>query len=227
MARIVAIILAAGKGMRCNTDIPKQYVYVAGRPVVMWSIDAFRKAVSDVEIIMVINPETEQLWLQLCKKYNFVSPKLVAGGATRWESVKNAISTLEADDDTIVLVHDGARPAVDVQTILRVINAATNSDGAIPSVPVTDSIRLLKADGSSVAVDRNAYRAVQTPQGFPLHLLAKAYNLPYRPEFTDDASVMEYAGFGNLKLVEGSPDNIKITFAADISAIESYLERRS
>lgn len=226
MAKVVAIILAAGSGSRCKTELPKQYVYVAGRPVVMWSIDAFRNAIPEVETILVINPATKDLWNELCKKHQFVSPKLVSGGSTRWESVKNAVSTITGDDDTIVLVHDGARPAVDADTIKGVVETAAMCDGAIPAVPVTDSLRVLNPDGTSEAVDRSLYRAVQTPQGFKLNKLLSAYNLPYRAEFTDDASVMEYAGYKDLRLTTGSPENIKLTFAADIQAIVNILKNR-
>lgn len=226
MAKVVAIILAAGSGTRCKTQLPKQYVYVAGRPVVMWSIDAFRNAISGIKTILVINPDTKELWEELCIKHGFESPRLVSGGSTRWESVKNAISTITADDDTIVLVHDGARPAVDAETICGVVETAVKCDGAIPVVPVTDSLRVLNTDGTSEAVDRSLYRAVQTPQGFKLDKLLRAYNVPYRTEFTDDASVMEYAGYKDLRLTTGSPDNIKLTFAADFQAIENILKNR-
>lgn len=225
MKKIVAIILAAGSGTRCNTEIPKQYVSVAGRPVVMWSIDAFRSAVKDVETIMVINPETEALWHDLCREHGFLSPKLVYGGATRWESVKNAITSIADCEDVTVLIHDGARPAVDAETISNVIRMAEVHDGAIPTVAVTDSLRMTKADGSSVAVDRSLYHAVQTPQGFPLDKLAKAYDLPYRSDFTDDASVMEAAGFSDLVLVDGSRNNIKLTYAADLVTLEHVLKK--
>lgn len=225
MKKIVAIILAAGSGTRCNTEIPKQYVSVAGRPVVMWSIEAFRSAVKDVETVMVINPETEALWLDLCRKYDFQSPRLVCGGATRWESVKNAIMSIPDCQEATVLIHDGARPAVDAETILSVIRMAEVHDGAIPAVAVTDSLRKINPDGSSEAVDRSLYRAVQTPQGFPLEKLAKAYSLPYRSDFTDDASVMEAAGFSDMALVEGSRNNIKLTYAADIVTLEHILKK--
>ena len=134
MKKIVAIILAAGSGTRCNTEIPKQYVSVAGRPVVMWSIEAFRSAVKDVETVMVINPETETLWLDLCRKHDFQSPRLVCGGATRWESVKNAIMSIPYCQETTVLIHDGARPAVDACNCqCKALHPLTQSFASVPA----------------------------------------------------------------------------------------------
>ena len=224
MANVIAIILAGGKGTRCSSDIPKQYVYVAGRPVVMWSIEAFRKAIPGVQTVMVINPETTEIWAELCRKHEFESPKLVPGGATRWQSVKNAIDAIVAEPDDIILVHDGARPVIDSATILAVKEMAEKCDGAIPTVPVTDSLRMMTGEESSVAVERSQYRAVQTPQGFRHSILSQAYSLPCSPAFTDDASVAEAAGYTELRLVEGNPKNIKLTFAGDIATVENSLK---
>ncbi|MDE5978544.1 MAG: 2-C-methyl-D-erythritol 4-phosphate cytidylyltransferase, partial [Muribaculaceae bacterium] len=151
---------------------------------------------------------------------------VVHGGATRWDSLKKGLAAIPADSrpNSIVLIHDGARPLVDTPTVKRVCAAAVNTDGAIPAIPVSDSLRQLDRDGvSSSPADRSGFRAVQTPQGFILWRLREAYSLPYQESFTDDASVMAEAGFENIFLVEGNPDNIKITNPRDILIAEAIL----
>ncbi len=126
-----------------------------------------------------------------------------------------------------MLIHDGARPLVDTATVERVINAAKNHDGAIPTVAVTDSLRKIESNGNSLNVDRSSYRAVQTPQGFIASKLIRSYELPFDPLFTDDASVMAAAGFHDMALVEGNISNIKITHPLDIDIAELYIKHES
>jgi 2-C-methyl-D-erythritol 4-phosphate cytidylyltransferase len=165
----------------------------------------------------------EAFWLELCAGNGFASPKIVYGGATRWESVRNAVMELQADDEAIVMVHDGARPLVSTAMIERLASQVADADGVIPGVAVTDSLRAI--DGNrSTAVDRSRFVAVQTPQTFPLGVLRSAYRRPYEPTMTDDASVVEAAGFTNLLIAEGEPTNIKVTNPADLALAQTLLK---
>lgn len=227
MFPIYIIVVAAGTGSRFGATMPKQYCMMGGRPVLMHTIDALRQAAPDAGMLLVISPEEEERWATLCNEFSFNSPQIAFGGATRWESVKNGLNAIPANvpAGAVVLIHDGARPLVDAATVKRVAGAAINTDGAIPAIPVSDSLRKLTDNGvRSEAVDRADYRAVQTPQGFALWRLREAYSLPYEQGFTDDASVMAAAGFSNIVLVEGSPDNIKITNPRDIVIAEALLK---
>jgi len=220
------IIVAAGNGSRFGSEVPKQFCLLDSKPVVMHAIDRLKTALPDAKTIIVISPAEERRWQELCKTHRFESPTVAHGGATRWESVKNGLAAIPKDarPNSIVLIHDGARPLVDTPTVKRVCGATINTDGAIPAVAVSDSLRKIGDDGvSSEPVDRNDFRAVQTPQGFILWRLREAYSLPYQESFTDDASVMAEAGFDNIFLVEGSPDNIKITNPRDIAIAEAIL----
>lgn len=219
---MITIIVAAGSGSRFGADIPKQFLPLAGRPVLMHTIEAFRKATPDGMILLVLAPDMIQYWHRLCQEHGFDSPRIAEGGATRWQSVKNAVDSLaDAPPGEIVLVHDGARPLVEPQLIRRAASYAVNTDGALPAVPVTDSLRRLdENEVTSEPVDRSLYRAVQTPQAFALWRLRQAYALPYDKAFTDDASVMAAAGFCNLVLLPGSPRNIKITNPVDLAIAE-------
>lgn len=226
------IIVAAGSGLRFGAPLPKQFCLLDGRPVVMRTIDAFRRHLPDAHLTLVISRDMADYWAELCSSYGFESPRTVFGGATRWESIANAIRAIYPDEpgeDDIVMVHDGVRPLVSGEVIGRLLDALFIDDkihGAIPAVAVTDSIRRVAADGSSKALDRKQLRAVQTPQAFRARLLREAYTLPYSESFTDDASVMEAAGFGDFLLPAGDPDNIKITNPGDIALASLIISRR-
>ncbi len=219
------VIVAAGSGSRFGSDIPKQFVRLCGRPVVFYPIEIFRAAMPDAEITLVINQAMESLWHELCVEYGFTSPRTVYGGATRWESVRNALDAYP-DSDT-VYIHDGARPLVTPDLIKRLGAALSDgrADGALPAIDLTDSIRELSDDNNSTAVDRSLYKAIQTPQVFDGHKLARAYRMPYSTSFTDDASVMEAAGYDNLILVEGDSRNIKITHGGDIAVATYHIDK--
>lgn len=223
---IYCIIVAAGKGSRFGSELPKQFCELNGKPVLMHTIESFRIASPDVKIVLVLNRGHHELWKHLCENHHFSSPGTVYGGATRWESVKNAIDTIKLSDQgkSIIMVHDGARPVVSPSLIHRVIEAAHVSTGVIPVIPVSDSLRELSGEGKSVAVDRSRYRAVQTPQAFDGRLLTEAYKLPYRDTFTDDASVIAAAGYPEISLVDGDPRNIKITLPDDLKIASFFLE---
>lgn len=219
------IIVAAGSGSRFGHDLPKQFHLLGGRPVLMTTIERVREAAPHSSIMLVLSREHEDLWQSLCREHSFDSPVIVYGGATRWESVRNALQAItDCTDNEIVMVHDGARPLLHA-SVVRALERKIQSgaDGAIPAVPVTDSLRVITPEGGSESVFRSDFRAVQTPQAFPLRLLRQAYDCPYSPLMTDDASVVEAAGLRDIRLVEGSPDTLKITRPADLAAAEYIL----
>ena len=222
-ANITAVIVAAGSGQRYGSRLPKQFCPLAGRPVLMHTVTAMRRALPGARVVLVLSPAMTDYWRELCRSHNFDSPEVVTGGATRWESVSNAVTACAPyAPGSIVLVHDGARPVVPAGVVRGVVDGARNHGAAIPAVPVTDSLRHLNADGTSQPVDRAQFRAVQTPQGFDAALLLRAYRLPYSPAFTDDASVVAAAG-SSVVIVPGSPLNIKITNPGDIDVAALYL----
>ncbi len=218
---ICHVIVAAGSGSRFGGSLPKQFCMLGSRPVLMETIGRMRRAGGD--LLLVISSDMEDMWRDMCLRHSFESPVTVAGGSTRWESVRNALAHPLALNASVITVHDGARPLPDTDLIDRVTSIPDGVDGNIPVIAVTDSLRRCRADGSSEAVDRSLYRAVQTPQAFRGDSLRKAYSLPYSPKFTDDASVMEAAGFTRLQMVEGNPRNIKITRPGDIDIALIYL----
>lgn len=240
MHTILTIVVAAGSGTRMGAELPKQFLPIGGEPIVMWTlrrladgVDRFLTGRSQnvdetvrnfmnvdncVHKLVLVLPEAYiPLWRELCLKHEFRLPHdIVAGGQTRFHSVKNGLAVSPEAD--IILVHDGVRPFADNKVIEDVIVAAYKHGAAVPAVPVVDSLRLLnESGGESVAVDRSAYRAVQTPQGFRGELLREAYALPYDCRFTDDASVVESSGLGKVVLTEGDAANIKITTPADMA----------
>lgn len=215
------IVVAGGKGNRFGSELPKQLHELDGRPVLMHTIDSLRLA-HPGDITVAMHPDYIECWNDLCRRHGFESPEVVPGGETRWHSVRNALDSVPADAQAVT-VHDAARPFVSPTMLAAAINAIeAGAAGAVPAVPVTESLRELAEDGSSEAVDRARYRAVQTPQVFSADILRKAYSRPYRPEFTDDASVVEAAGFRPIALIDGSPYNIKITHPADLEIASIY-----
>jgi len=221
------IIVAAGRGNRFGSDLPKQFCMLGQRPVLMHAVVAMARAVPDAELIVVVNDAYRDLWLKMCDSAGFSSPRLVSGGDTRFQSVKNALDSIPADapEDAIVLVHDGARPVVKRDLVRRVVEATMEHSAAVPVVPVTDSLREIGADGSSEPFDRSRLVGVQTPQGFRLADLRTAYTQDYTPTMTDDASVWQMSGLPAPSLVEGSPLNIKITHPRDLDIAELFLNR--
>ena len=212
-----AIIVAGGKGLRMGGEVPKQFLPIGGKPVLMHTIEAFRKALNKVQIVLVLPAEQHDYWLGLCEEYHFHSPELIAkGGETRFYSVKNGLALLPDDADAVVGVHDGVRPFVSAETIGRCYAAAAEGKAVVPVVPIVETVRQILPDGRSVTRPRDAYRLVQTPQTFPLALLKEAYRQPYSEAFTDDASVVEALG-REIVMIEGNRENIKLTTPADLS----------
>ncbi len=207
------IIVAGGKGLRMGGEVPKQFLPVNGKPVLMLTIETFHRFDPEMKIILVLPKEQQAYWNDLCTEYQFRIPYLLAdGGETRFHSVKNGLAL--ADDDGLIGVHDGVRPFVSQEVITRCFDTANIDKAAIPVIDVVETIRKISGEQSET-VDRNNYKLVQTPQVFTTSLLKKAYGQEYTPLFTDDASVVEAMGV-KVTLVEGNRENIKITTPFDM-----------
>ena len=230
--KITAVIVAGGSGRRFGSDLPKQYCELEHRPVVMLTIERMREALNRYScadnIILAIHPDCHELWESLCQRHGFQSPQITYGGATRWQTVRNSFEAIVDDFDGIILVHDAARPLLYADVVDRLVEAVeSGAQGVVPGVAVSDSLRQTADDSDdpfgSRAVDRSRFRAVQTPQAFDADLLRRAYRMPYNDRMTDDASVMEFAGFDRIATVEGDPRTLKITNPADIATVAFYL----
>ncbi len=219
MEKKYAVIVAGGAGVRAGGEVPKQFQMLCGLPVVWWSVKAFYQEDPDVRIRLVLHPGFFDLWdilySGLPEEEKRIKVELVCGGRNRLESVKNGIMGIEpgTGNETLIAVHDAARPLVGIDIISRGWEKARESRAAIPVIPMTDSIREVTRD-SSIALDRSRYVRVQTPQVFWGELLKVAYSGELLPEMTDDASVVEATGV-NISLFEGAEKNIKITNPID------------
>lgn len=207
------LIVAGGKGVRMGSDLPKQFIPLKDKPLLMHTLTAFYEWDATAELLLVLPESHQDYWRMLCRELNFHVPHtVVTGGETRFHSVQNGLNLI--NEPGLVAVHDGVRPFVTPEIISACFAEAAVSGAAIPVVPIVDSLRKREGDTSS-PVDRDAYCAVQTPQVFVSALLLSAYKQPYTKAFTDDASVVEAAG-GRISLVAGSKENIKVTTAADL-----------
>ena len=207
------IIVAGGSGTRMKTDTPKQFLELCGKPILMHTILAFADFCEGVFPVIVLPPSQIDKWRELCTTHGFSTHhKIVAGGDTRFHSVKNGLDTLP--DEGLVAIHDGVRPLVNKQTITNCLCEATIFGCAIPTIQVTDTVRQI-SDQKNRVIDRQTLRLIQTPQVFNLAKLKKAYQQPYSPSFTDDATVFEHAGYP-IRLAEGNKENIKITTPNDL-----------
>lgn len=257
----IAIIVAGGKGLRMGADLPKQFLPIGGRPVLMHTLQAFERAIPGIHLILVLPFDQQDFWRDLCARHSFTLPHTIAtGGETRFHSVLNGLRIIDStvhpaspneqrngdalvpsaspegnEHTSLVAIHDGVRPFVSADVIQRCFDTARTAGTAVPVVPVVETIRELSPDvkhsgdfiiteTASVTRDRSRYRLVQTPQTFQLSLLQRAYEQPYRPSFTDDASVVEALGHP-ITLVEGNRENIKITTPFDLTVAEAILSR--
>jgi len=216
------IIVAGGKGLRMGSDIPKQFLPISGRPVLMRTLERFRAYSADLQIILVLPEAQQDYWRQLCKEYHFdVEYQLANGGQTRFHSVQNGLALVPDDAEGVVGVHDGVRPFPSIEVIKNCYETARTAKAVIPVIPVVETVRHLEKEGS-VTVPRDEYKLVQTPQTFDIQLLKAANRQPYNDGFTDDASVVESYGH-EITLVEGNRENIKITTPYDLTVAEALL----
>lgn len=213
MQGLSVIITAGGIGKRMGSSIPKQFIVVAGKPILMHTILAFQNFSDQFQILLTLPSDWKNYWRDLCSEYDFNIPHTVIdGGEERYHSIKNA---LEVATGYLIAIHDGVRPFVSNSLMNRLVEAARKNGTAVPVVSLKESLRQLNEVGFSIAVDRNCYKSVQTPQVFQSSLINRAYQLPYHAKITDDASLVEEAG-STIFLVEGEEDNLKITTPKDI-----------
>ncbi len=220
---VYIIIVAGGIGQRMGNLTPKQFHLLDGRPVVMRTFDAFSDFYGKAKFLLVLPGREIGRWKHLRHEFKFDVPhEIVEGGPTRFHSVKNALSLVP--EKCLVFIHDAVRPLVDKTTIANCYRTAKVHGNAIPVVPLQNSIRKGE-NGLSHSVNREDYKIVQTPQVFSSSLVKKAYSGAYNEQFTDDASVVESMGT-QLHIVEGNPDNIKITRPGDLGYAEAVLAAR-
>jgi len=216
----VVIIVAGGQGTRMHSTLPKQFMLLAGKPVILHTIHAFLQADPGLDIIVALPEGYFNTWHDLCKTYLFDYPHLISpGGATRFHTVKKALEFFR--EEGLVAVHDAVRPLVSAATIDRCFHAAEKTGAAIPVMPLTESLRRV-SDKKNTWANRNEYRTVQTPQVFKATLLRVAYRQEYEPTFTDDACVVERTGHP-ITLVDGNSENIKITTPLDLTIAEALI----
>lgn len=218
------IIVAGGKGLRMGSDIPKQFLPIGGKPVLMRTLERFREYSPTLQIILVLPKSQQDYWKELCQKHNFtVAYQLADGGETRFHSVQHGLALIPDDAEGVVGVHDGVRPFPSIDVIKNCYEMARAKKAVIPVIPVVETVRHLEGE-SSVTVPRGDYRLVQTPQTFDIQLLKAANRQPYNDGFTDDASVVEAFGH-DVTLVEGNRENIKITTPFDMTIAEALLQQ--
>jgi len=214
------IIVAGGTGRRMNGNIPKQFLLLAGKPILFHTIEIFYKYSSDISIIIVLPKNQINNWEKLCSQYHFEIPHhIVEGGISRFHSVKNGLD--EINETCVVGIHDGVRPLVNLETISNTFELAEKNGNAIPVISVNESIRIV-IDNNNHSIARETIKIVQTPQCFYSELIKKAYAQEYNDSFTDDATVIEAMG-EKINLVEGNPENIKITCPNDLILAERLM----
>jgi 2-C-methyl-D-erythritol 4-phosphate cytidylyltransferase len=214
-----ALIVAGGKGLRMGAEIPKQFLLLKGKPVLMHTIEAFAN-ISDIHIVLVLPQSQMSYWQELTSEYSFsISHTLIAGGDTRFQSVRNGLSVVS---DGMVAIHDGVRPIISQELLANAYDTCEQKGNAVLAVRLKDSIREVDLLGNK-NVNRNNYYLIQTPQVFHSSEIKAAYDVTEHDNFTDDASVLESAG-AKIHLVEGAYSNIKITTPEDLAMAEVLMK---
>jgi 2-C-methyl-D-erythritol 4-phosphate cytidylyltransferase len=217
----IVLIVAGGKGNRMSSTIPKQFMVIAGLPILMHTIKKFWFFENTMRIIVVLPEEHIKYWKKLCREYRFkIKHTIRKGGETRYHSVKSGLRGIKPG--YLVAIHDGVRPLVSRNTIKRCFAKAAKTGAAIPVIDTGESIRFVEGSHNRTA-DRTKYKIVQTPQVFKSELLIKAFRKPFKDTFTDDAAVVENIGHA-ISLVEGNPEIIKITGRLDMVVAEAYFK---
>lgn len=221
MTQKYAVIVAGGSGSRMGSSTPKQFILLKQKPLLMYTVEAFHEADSDIKIILALPSDYINYWINLCEVYNFtIDHQVIAGGKERYFSVKNALDYIP-EKNCLVAIHDGARPLISPELINRLYADLKDYPCVIPVTTPKESIRELKSD-KSVAVDRSKYVSVQTPQCFQSEVIKASYQSEYISTFTDDASVAEHSGFP-IHLSKGDYKNIKITDPEDLLIAELFI----
>lgn len=220
MAEIGVIIVAGGSGRRMGGALPKQFMMLEQQPILARSINRIHEALPKAEIVVVLPAEHVELWRNMAARFDVARHKIAIGGKERFHSVKSGLAALSEGVRTIA-VHDAVRPLASKKLIIRLVLATEKHDAVIPVVAPTDSYRLVEGDDSKI-IDRSALRMVQTPQLFRAEALRKAYEQEFSESFTDDASVVEAAGY-KVALEEGERENFKITTPLDITLARAII----
>lgn len=219
-----AIIVAGGKGTRIKSKLPKQFLELTGKPILLHTLEAFYRYSENITIVLVLPEDDFAIWNDICKKYNFTKPIILQkGGETRFQSVKNGLEKITGPG--LVAVHDGVRPLVSEDIIGASFRLAAVHQSAVAAVRLKESIRMTDQDNTK-AMDRSRFRLIQTPQTFSIDLIKQAYQLKEDVTMTDDASVVEKLGH-TISLFEGSYENIKITTPEDLIVAEALVKNRS
>jgi 2-C-methyl-D-erythritol 4-phosphate cytidylyltransferase len=223
MASFSVIITAGGIGKRMGGDIPKQFMIISQLPILMHTIKRFYDYDKQVQIIVTLPEEWVNYWKELVQTYEFQIPlQVVSGGVERYDSIKNALQHCTSE---LIAVHDGVRPMISMNTIKNTLLLAQEKGSAVPYLPLKESLRYL--DGENyIHVDRNQYRTIQTPQLFKKEWLQKAYEIPFDPTITDDASLVEKAGFP-IHFTLGNEENVKVTTPQDLEFVAFQLNKRT
>lgn len=220
-----AIIVAAGSGSRMNSQIPKQFMLLKGKPILYYTLQAFLDSYEDLEVVLVLSDDYMDMGKEIIDGFFDSSRiRITIGGRTRFHSVQNGLALVE--EESVIFVHDGVRCLVSQDLIRRCFDAALEFGTAIPGIECKDSMRLLVEEGEEIeneALDRNRLRIIQTPQTFHSKLLLSAFLIDYKEKFTDEASVVEAFGM-KLHLVEGEETNIKITTPVDLLLAEQLVQ---
>lgn len=207
-------------GRRMESSLPKQFMLIHEKPVLMYTIEQFYQFDPKMEIILTLPKEWFTYWETLMAEFDFHIPhRIVEGGKERYNSIKNALKCCAGD---IIAVHDGVRPLVNTATIKDCLRTAREKGAAVPMVPIVESIRQVSGENST-ALDRVNYRKVQTPQCFQREILLEAYEQDFHPSITDDASLVEQAGY-KIEAVQGNVENIKITTQSDLKYAGMFLK---
>jgi 2-C-methyl-D-erythritol 4-phosphate cytidylyltransferase len=217
------IIVAGGKGERMKTTVPKQFLKLNEKPLLMHTVNGFYQYDRQMEILLVLPENQINYWNELCEKYGFsIHHQVIAGGETRFHSVKNALDVIR--EECLIAVHDGVRPLVDAATIDRCFSKAEKTGTAVPVIDLVDTIREI-TENRNATLERKSYKLVQTPQVFKSEILISSYEKAGDKQFTDDASVVEAAGYP-IHLVEGNRMNIKITNPLDLKIAELLMKEK-
>ena len=220
MAEIGVIIVAGGAGRRMGGALPKQFMMLEQQPILARSINRIHEALPKAEIVVVLPAEHVELWRNMAARFDVARHKIAIGGKERFHSVKSGLAALSEGVRTIA-VHDAVRPLASKKLIIRLVLATEKHDAVIPVVAPADSYRSVEGDDSKI-IDRSALRMVQTPQLFRAEALRKAYEQEFSESFTDDASVVEAAGY-KVVLEEGERENFKITTPLDITLARAII----
>ena len=217
----IAVIVAGGNGRRMNTELPKQFLLLNGKPVLYYTINTFLNSYSDIEIILVLPEDHIAAGKEIIDAW-FDSSRvtIAAGGRTRFHSVQNGLELIT--EESIIFVHDGVRCLLSSELIHRCYSAAMENGSAIPVIDSKDSVRMVKGD-SNEAIERSRIKLVQTPQTFHSKILLPAFKIDFKDKFTDEATVVEAFGL-KVYLTEGEENNIKITRPSDLLIAEKLVE---